>query len=285
MVAGRDAFDDVADELYGLPLKEFTAARTAAAARAKEGGDPALAGRIGELKKPNTVGWLANQLVRRHPEGVRGLVDLGETLRDAMRRLAGDELRQSAGRQQQTVYALVQQAVQVAGAQSQGISADAKRGLEQTLHAALVDPQVAAELTAGRLTGPLSRTGLPDIPIGDLAPPSRKPDQGRPDQSRRPDQRRTDQDRRKADEDTAIAEAAAAAKAYAQAQHSAEQLEEAVRAAKEKVQRLTEQLDTAMNEQNRREAELRQARREVRSTEQAARRAAQRLPEGARLPE
>lgn len=278
MVAGRDAFDDVADELYGLPLKEFTPARSAAAARAKADGDPGLAGRIGELKKPNTAGWLANQLVRRHPDEVKGLVDLGETLRDAMRRLAGDELRQSAGQQQQAVYALVQRAEKVAAAAGQGVSADARRGLEQTLHAALVDPQVGAELTAGRLTGPLSRTGFPDIAIGDLAPAGvwtgeRTEAPTAPKKEAKAPARRAEDEERQA-----RAEAEAAAKAYAQARSAVEDLEGAVATAKEKVERLTEQLDIAMNEQNRTEADLRRARREARAAEQAARRAAQRLP-------
>lgn len=281
MVARRDAFDDIADELYGLPVKDFTAARTAAAAQAKNDGDTELAGRIAQLKKPNTAGWLANQLVRRHPKEIEDLADLGETLRDAMRRLAGDELRQAAGRQQQAVYALVQLAEQVAAEQGQGASADAKRGLEQTLHAALVDPEVAAELTAGRLTGPLSRTGFPDIAIGSaaaFAPPApAKPKSGKTPGKAGKDADEEAEERQA--ERQAIAEAEAAATAYKEAQKAVERLEKAVGQAKAAVERLNDELETALNEQNRTEAELRRARREMRAAEQAARRAAQRLPQ------
>lgn len=259
----------MADGLYGLPLAEFTAARTEAVARAKQDGDAELARRIGELRKPVMAGWIANQLVRAYPDEVASLVELGASLRDAMRRLDGDELRQAAGQQQQAVYALVQRAEAMAG---QGISAEAKRGLEQTLHAALVDPGVAGALVAGRLTGPLSRSGFPDIVIGDLAPAARTPGTAARPQKSAP--------KEAVDEDAqARAEAEAAAQAYAQAQRTVEEREQTARAAKDKVERLNDELETALGEQHRAEADLRTARREARFAEQAARRAVQRLPQ------
>ena len=260
-MAGRDAYDEVADELYGLPLKDFTPARSAAVAKAKQEGDRELARRIGELRKPTTAGWVANQLARRHPDQVQGLVDLGEGLRDAMRRLAGDELRQSAGRQQQAVYALVRQAESLTS-----LSAETKRGLEQTLHAAIVDPEVAAQLTAGRLTGPLSRTGFPDLEITPgVAEPVRK---AVPSPQRRTAGREMDHVREEAER---------AAAAYSAAQRAAVEAERVVRKARGKVERLREELDEALTEQNRAEAHLRSARREVRESDQAAQRAARRL--------
>jgi hypothetical protein len=267
-VAGRDEFDEVADELYGLALADFTAARTAAVAKAKQDGNAELARRIGELRKPVMAGWIANQLVRAYPDEVAKLAALGATLRDAMRRLDGEELRQAAGQQQQAVYGLVQRAEKLT---PQGISAEAKRGLEQTLHAALVDPGVADALMAGRLTGPLSRSGFPDIVVGDLAAVPTGPSISRPAPLKRvPEVDPEEQNR---------AEAQAAAQKYATALQAVEEREGIARAAKEQVERLNEELEAALGAQHRAEADLRTARREARSAEQAARRAAQRLPQ------
>jgi len=47
--------DTVADELYGLPPEEFTAARTAAEKEAKAAGEMELAAQIRTLAKPNQV--------------------------------------------------------------------------------------------------------------------------------------------------------------------------------------------------------------------------------------
>jgi hypothetical protein len=253
-------YDEIADELYGLPLKDFTAARTAAVTKAKQDGDPDLARRIGELRKPTSVGWLANQLSRKNAEQIQGLADLGQTLRDAMRRLAGDELRKSAGRQQQAVYALVREAEKLTA-----VSAETKRGLEQTLHAAIVDPQVAAELVRGRLTGTLTRSGFPEM---QLDPAAAAPAPPSPQKAQRAARR---------DRELLRAEAERAAQAYAQAQQTQAEAEQAAREAQARVEQLRDELDAALTEQNRAESEVRSARREVREADQAAQRAARRL--------
>jgi hypothetical protein len=265
-VAGRSAFDEVADELYGLPLTEFTAARAAAVAKAKQDGDPELARRIGGLGKPAVVGWLANRLARDHPDQVRSLVELGESLREATRRLDGEQLRTSAPRQQQVVSALVQQARSIADAAGQGMSDATGRSLEQTLHAALVDPQAAAELVAGRLTGALSRSGFPDLDMAEraAAAPSRRT------------RKEADTAARDAVKQ-ARAEADRTAQAHVRAQQAAEQIEQAVRAAGEHVERLRGQLDEALDEQAKAQQELRTAGRQAREAERAAGQAARRL--------
>src|SRR5258706_2896267 len=164
-----DAFDEIAAELYGLAPREFTAARNARATGARQAGDKALADAVGALGKPAMVGWLANQLVRERPDEVRALLDLGESLREATASLAGDQLRELSRQQRQVVYALVQQARSVANAAGHPVSEDTARGLEETLHAAMADPDAAAQLAAGQLTGALSRSGFP----GDAAASTR----------------------------------------------------------------------------------------------------------------
>jgi len=147
--------DDVADELYGLPLDEFTAARTRYEKEAKATGDRDAATRIHSLAKPSVTAWLANQLVRSHRSELEPLLELGGALRDATHNLDGDQLRALSRQQHQLVHALVQQARQLAHAAGRSVSEDAVRGLDDTLRAALADEQAARLLLAGRLTDAL----------------------------------------------------------------------------------------------------------------------------------
>ncbi|MCW6011120.1 hypothetical protein K1W54_42245, partial [Micromonospora sp. CPCC 205371] len=192
------SLDDIADELYALPPREFTAARNARAKQAREAGDTELAKRINALGKPTMTGWLTNQLVRERPDEIRALLELGASLREATASLAGDELKELSRQQRQVVQALVRQARALAEAAGHPASEDTARGLEQTLHAALADEGAAAQLNAGHLTGVLSTTGFP----GDTAatPVSRAAGT------------------RKADQDEARQASEAAAAAYEEAQ-------------------------------------------------------------------
>ena len=57
-----DRLLEIADELYALPLGEFTPARDA---RAKELKGDELGPKVKALKKPATAAWVVNLLVRR----------------------------------------------------------------------------------------------------------------------------------------------------------------------------------------------------------------------------
>jgi hypothetical protein len=162
--SGRtDAVGVVADELYGLPLDNFTAARNERAKRARADGDSGTAVAIGKLAKPSTVAWLANQLVREHADEIRPLLELGDSMRRATAALDAGQLRELSRQQRQVVQALVRRAHRLANAAGQAVSANTARGLEDTLHAALADEQAARQLSEGRLTAGLSRSGFPGI--------------------------------------------------------------------------------------------------------------------------
>ncbi len=153
-------FDTVADELYSLPLEEFTAVRAAREKEAKAAGDADCAGEVHKLAKPNTVGWLVNQLVRRHPAEIQPLIELGDDLRAAIG--SGDRLRELSRLQRRLISALVEEARQLARDAERTVSADTARGVADTLRAALADEAAARQLLAGRLTGALFRSGLAD---------------------------------------------------------------------------------------------------------------------------
>ncbi|MEV0270455.1 hypothetical protein AB0H43_16865 [Hamadaea sp. NPDC050747] len=164
---------DPADDLYGLPQAEFTAARDAAAREAKAAGDKLLAARIARLRKPNAVAWLANQLVRQRREAVEQLVDLGDELRAATAQLDGERLRRLSTRQHEVVADLVRQARELS---DRPVTDATERGLEQTLRSALADPAAAEELLAGHLAEGLSRIGFTSLlgaaPTGERTAPA-----------------------------------------------------------------------------------------------------------------
>jgi hypothetical protein len=153
--------DEAADQLYALAPGDFIEARDGLVRQSRESGDRDLADAIGALRKPTAVGWLANRLARERPEQLADFLALGPPLREASETLSGQALRDLSRQRQQLVAALVREARQVAAAApGPRISEDVARGLETTLHAALADPDAAASLAAGRLSGTLSHTGF-----------------------------------------------------------------------------------------------------------------------------
>ena len=169
----------VADQLYGLPAGEFTAARDRMAAETRRAGDRALATAIKQLRRPTATAWSANQLVRQRPDEIAHLLDVGASLRQAQIRLAGDDLRRLTQEGQRLVTDLGRQARQLAADAGQSLSEEAVRELEGTLHAALADPAASDALRAGHLTVALRYSGFGLADLG-AAPPA--PQQaGRPE--------------------------------------------------------------------------------------------------------
>ncbi|GGL64878.1 hypothetical protein GCM10010129_05520 [Streptomyces fumigatiscleroticus] len=165
--------DSVADELYGLRPEEFTAARDARAAAAREAGDRALAGRIGKLRRPNLAAWANNLLVREQTGEIGPLLSLGEALRRAHQDLDGAQLRELSGRQRVLVDALARQAAELAAEAGHPLGDSARREVENTLHAVLADPDAARRWAAGRLVRPLdAAVGFPAAADGAAARPA-----------------------------------------------------------------------------------------------------------------
>lgn len=162
-------FESVADELYRLPLDEFTPTRGEREKQARSAGDKEMAAQIRQLAKPNLVAWLANQLARECADEIRPLLELGEGLREATATLSGEALRELSRQQRQLIAALVKQARRLANAAGRKVSEDTARSLEDTLRAALVDPDAAEALTAGRLTQGMQNIGF-GSPTGWVAP-------------------------------------------------------------------------------------------------------------------
>ncbi len=150
---------DVAAELYGLPLSEFTATRDERASEARKAGDRQLADSVKQLRKPSTGAWIANILVREQPREIERLITLGATLR-ASRRLDGARIRQATKDKAEMVAKLLRQARSIATRVGLPLSKSIEQELEATLDAAFSDTDSAEYLREGCLTAALHYSGL-----------------------------------------------------------------------------------------------------------------------------
>ncbi|MCX4090975.1 hypothetical protein [Nocardia sp. alder85J] len=184
--------DEVAAELYGLPPAEFVAARTERAQRARAAADKTLASAIEKLRRPTAAAQAVNLLARAAPEDVHALLELGEQLREAQRRLSGVQLRTLSTQRQQLINAVARRAAELATAAGRPPSDATLRDIGTTLHAALADAAVADHVRAGTLAtaasyegfGPAATTSGPAADTAEhRGAPSADPPQDKPARS------------------------------------------------------------------------------------------------------
>ena len=222
--------EQVAAELYGQPPEDFTAVRNERAKEARGQGDRALATAIQKLRKPSTAAWAVNLLAREAPEELDQLLSLGAELREAAEALDGEELRELTRRRHQVVAALARQVRGLAREQGRPLSDAIADEVEETLRAALADPDAAEAVRAGQLTNALSSTGLGPVELSSaVAVPA-------PARQERVPRRKENQRR---DEARDAREAARRAEARA----AAEEAEQRVRRARERLETAEREVD------------------------------------------
>ncbi|MEV4055077.1 hypothetical protein AB0J55_28085 [Amycolatopsis sp. NPDC049688] len=266
-------FDTVAGELYGGDLAEFVSARNKAAKAAKAEGDPELAKRIQQLRKPTTAAAIVNGLSRDDPDELRELAALGDELRDAHTRLAGDELRALTRRRGE----LVRRILHGLPPMSDPVS----REVEATLEAVAADPDTAALALAGRLTSVAHQDTDQWFSLAASVPPAtgKRPkklvDKAEPAEPKR-DHRREEAERAKAraERDRLRKEAAERAKERATAERDLVRTERAAEQATARVEELRERLAEAEERAERATAELETAKAAFDEADAAARKAA-----------
>ena len=139
---------DEADDLYGLPDDEFTAARDALAKRLRGEKRREEADEVKALRRPSVAAAAINRAVREH--GADELLAAGEALRDAHEALLagnGDAaaVREATTSEREAVREFARLAL------GDGASASTEDKVRATLHAASVDDDVRDLLIAGRL--------------------------------------------------------------------------------------------------------------------------------------
>lgn len=80
-MGAKDKLDDEIDELFALPLAEFTGARNTLAARLKKEGRRNEADRVKLLTKPSISAWTVNQLYWNHRDAFDELIATGKRFR------------------------------------------------------------------------------------------------------------------------------------------------------------------------------------------------------------
>jgi hypothetical protein len=212
---------DVVDRLYGGGLDEFVPARAAAAKALRGEGRRGEAGAVDALRKPTVAAGVVNRVVRAEPKLLAALLAAGERLREVQLGAgSARDLRAAVEAETRALDALVRAAAQTAGG-------EATLGkVRETLHAAALDPAVAAEVRAGVLVKEAQAVGFP---LGVSVPPDRVRERPAAPKSAKP---RTEPSAAGAHADAAAAKrrqqaAAAAARATDELAAAAAELEEA----------------------------------------------------------
>lgn len=160
-------FEAAADELYGVPPTEFTATRKRLAGELPR----EEARRLTALRRPTVSAWAVNLLVR--DDALGPLLHLGERMRDAWSG-GGADLAAFDRERSILVQDLVRRTRALADDAGRPLSDAFADEVEETLRAAIADPEAAEAVRAGRLDHPLRHAGFGPF-VATSAPPSRPP--------------------------------------------------------------------------------------------------------------
>ena len=138
----KSKIDDEIDDLFRLPLAEFTGARNALAVRLKKEGRRNEAERVKLLAKPSVSAWTVNQLYWDHREAMDQLIATGKRLR-----------RDSLDARRDALTNLSELATEVLRDAGHNPSLDTIRRIVTTLESVSAYALLPDGPTPGRLTG------------------------------------------------------------------------------------------------------------------------------------
>ena len=163
------------DELYRLPLSEFTSARNELAKKLKADGRAEEADDVKALRKPTVAVWLVNRLAQERELDVQRLRKAGETLAKATAGRSSDEFLEAQHEQHRALARLGDAARELASREKVGAAA-ADRALE-TLRAASLTEEGRELLKRGRVTEELEPPGFEALAglVGSAPPKRGKP--------------------------------------------------------------------------------------------------------------
>jgi len=161
---GGETLDEI-DQLFALPLDEFTAARNELARRLKQEGDAEVAEAVRGLAKPTVAAWAVNQLARREPEAVRALLNVAARLRSAQERALGgeraaDALRAAQSEEREVIRDLTRRAEEILLEDGRPAIGQTLERVSSTLRAAAVADPGREVLREGRLSGDVEVSGF-----------------------------------------------------------------------------------------------------------------------------
>ena len=250
--------NEIADELYAVRPDEFAAARDEQVRKARADGLQALAKELAKLRRPTISAWLVNLLWRDQREVLEQLFELADSMSRAQAEAAGEELRQLMTVRRQLELSLLRRAHDLAREAGVNVTDTVEREAQETLAAALAQPDVADEVRSGRLVKPASYAGFGSLAVGPRAAPARPSAEPKKAEvvdlqaAQRARERRETAERR-LQEARAAAEAAGATlgereEAAEAARQRSEQLADEVEAARQRLQRLQQEVAGAEHE-------------------------------------
>jgi len=159
---------DGGDELYRVPLAEFTKTRDALAARLLAAGEKGAAAELKRLKKPAVPAWAANQVVWHAPEAWQRLRQAAQGMRRAYQRTPSpDEVREATREQREALAACEARASEMLARHGHAATAAV---LEKVGHTLLALAYGAPDVTPGRLETDLPPPGFEALAGLTLAP-------------------------------------------------------------------------------------------------------------------
>jgi hypothetical protein len=153
------------DELYALPLEDWTHARNDLASRLKRAHQSEQAEQVKALRKPTAATWAVNQLARRNEPQVAKLLNAGEQLRktqeQALRgKAAAADVSAAAKEERDAIRGLVASARSILEEAGNAATPATLDRISQTLRTAATDDDGRELLARGRLDEELSGAGF-----------------------------------------------------------------------------------------------------------------------------
>lgn len=173
-------------DLYGLPLEQFTEQRNALARELRRQGQRDQATAMSKLRKPSVAAWAVNQLVRTQQRGVDALFSAGDALRKAQADVLagrGDaaSLRQQVAAERAAIEHLTDKARGLLNSDGHELTPARIEQVNDTLHAAALDPDAREKVKDGCLVRELRHVGLGGLETAGGAPPPRRQTRRRSD--------------------------------------------------------------------------------------------------------
>jgi hypothetical protein len=151
------------EDLYGLPLEEFTPARDALARELKAAGRKDEAADVKSLRKPSVAAWALNRVAREHPDAIDCLRAAGAGVRQAQdEAMSGDAggLRDAGRALADEVEGVARLAADALRAAGRPASTAQQEKIVATLRTAAVDDEAGDALARGVLVEELESTGF-----------------------------------------------------------------------------------------------------------------------------
>lgn len=198
--------NDELDELFKLPLSEFTGERNTLAARLKQSGRPDDANLVKSLSKPSVSAWTVNQLYWHHRDAFGKLLAAGQRFHKAQTSsLAGKvaDMRGALEARREALMHLADLATSLLQEAGHNPSPDTIRRITTTLEAISALASVSDGPTLGRLTQDVDPPGFETLASFVVGAPASKREPARPklvavptkSQQQKADERRLEQER------------------------------------------------------------------------------------------